>query len=48
MWRANGNPNPCTDLDKILHAHPHLLKEGFGEVLTQALSAAWAWGLETL
>jgi len=23
MWRANGNPNPCTDLDKILQAHPH-------------------------
>jgi len=22
MWRANGNPNPFTDLDKILHAHP--------------------------
>jgi len=24
MWRANGNPNPCTDLDEILHTHPHL------------------------
>jgi len=22
MWRANGNPNPCTDLDEILHAYP--------------------------
>jgi len=21
MWRANGNPNPCTDLDEILHTH---------------------------
>jgi len=32
MWKANGNPNPCMDLDKILHAHPHLSKEGFGAV----------------
>jgi len=30
MWRANGNPNPCTDLDEISHPHPHLSKEGFG------------------
>jgi len=22
MWRVNGKPNPCTDLDEILHAHP--------------------------
>jgi len=29
MWRANGNPNPCSDLDEILHAHPRLSKEGF-------------------
>jgi len=29
MWRANGNPNPCTDLDEILHAHSHLSKGGF-------------------
>jgi len=34
MWRANGNPNPCTNLDEILHAHPHLSVEGFGAVLT--------------
>jgi len=34
MWRANGNPNPCTDLDEILHAHPHLFKEGFYAGLT--------------
>jgi len=34
--RANGNPNPCTDLPKILCAHPHLSKEGFGTVLTLA------------
>jgi len=30
MWRANRNPNPCTDLDEILHTHPNLSKEGFG------------------
>jgi len=29
MWRANGNPNPCTHLDEILHAHHHLSKECF-------------------
>jgi len=38
MWRAKENPNPCTDLDKILHTHPHLSKEGFGGVLTPATS----------
>jgi len=42
MWKANGNPNPCTDLDKIFHAHPHLSKEGFGTGLTPALPP---WGL---
>jgi len=34
MWRANGNPNPCSNLDDILHPHPHLSKEGFGAGLT--------------
>jgi len=34
MWRANGNPNPCTVLDEILHTHPHLSKESFGPDLT--------------
>jgi len=38
MWRANGNPNPCTNLDEILHAHPHLSEEGFGTGLTPAPS----------
>jgi len=33
-WKLNGKPNPCTDLDKILHTHRHLSKEGFGAVLT--------------
>jgi len=30
MWRANENSSPCSDLDKILHEHPHLSKEGLG------------------
>jgi len=34
VWRANGNPNPCTDLDEIFLAHPHLSREGFGAGLT--------------
>jgi len=34
MWRANGDPKPCTDLDEILHAHPDLFKEGFGAGMT--------------
>jgi len=42
MWRANGNPNPCTDLDKILHPHPYLSKKGFGAVLSPAHSSPWA------
>jgi len=36
VWRANGNPNRCNDLDEILHAHPYLSKEGFGASLTSA------------
>jgi len=43
MWRANGNPNPCTNLDEIFHAHPHLSKEGFGVGLTPP-PPPWAWG----
>jgi len=34
MWRGKGNPNPCTNLDEIFHAHPHLSKEGCGAGLT--------------
>jgi len=34
MRRANGNPNPWTDLDKILHTPP---QKGFGSALTLAL-----------
>jgi len=36
VWRANGNPNPCTDSNEILQAHLHLSKEGFGAALTPA------------
>jgi len=38
MWRANGNSNPCTDLDEIFQ-HPHLSKEGFDAGLTPPLSS---------
>jgi len=34
MWRANGNPSSCTDLDEILHAHSFMSKEGFDAGLT--------------
>jgi len=43
-WRANGNPNPYTDLDEILHAHSFMSKEG----LTPHPSHPWAWRPETL
>jgi len=48
MWRANGNANPCTDLDEIFPAHPHLSKEGFGAGLTPTPSLPGPGGLETL
>jgi len=39
MWRANGNPTPCTYLDEVLHAaHPHQFKKGFGASLSSAPS----------
>jgi len=45
-----GNPNPCTDIDEIFHAHPHLSKEDFGAGL---IPGPWPLppgpgGLETL
>jgi len=46
MWRANGNPNPCTDLDEIFHAHPLLSKEGFGPGSTPAPSPPGPGGLK--
>jgi len=48
MWRANGNLNPCTNLDEILHTHPHLPKEGFGVGFIPAPSPFWAWVPKTL
>jgi len=48
MWRANGNPNPCTDLDELLHPHPRLSKEGFGAGLTPRPIYPGLGGLETL
>jgi len=45
MWRANGNPNPCTNLDEILQAHSYLSKEGFDAGLTP-LPPQGLWGLK--
>jgi len=41
MWRANGNPNPCTDLNEILQELIHQSKECSGAGLTSAPSPAW-------
>jgi len=46
MWRANGNSNPCTYLDEILHAHHHLSKEGFVAGLTPTPSTLGLGGLK--
>jgi len=46
MWRAYGNPNPCTDLGEIFHAHTHLSKEGFGAGLTPTPSPLGLGGLK--
>jgi len=48
MWRANGNPKPCTDHDEILYAYPHLSKKGFGPGLTPAPSPPGPGRLQTL
>jgi len=48
MWNANGNPNPCTDLDENFQAHPHLSKEGFGAGLTPSPSPLGRGGLKHL
>jgi len=42
------NPNPCTDPDEILHAHPHLSKEGFGVCLNPTAPPPRPRGLKTL
>jgi len=45
MWKANGNPNPFTDLDEILHTCSYLSKEGFDTGLTPPRpSHSCAWG----
>jgi len=46
MWRANGNPTPCTDLDEILHIHPHLSKKVFGSGLPPAPYSPGPRGLQ--
>jgi len=48
MWRANGNPIPCTDLDEILHTHFYLSKGGFDAGLNPDPLSPWASGPETL
>jgi len=45
MWRANENPNPCTDLNDILQAYPLSVQGSFfGAGLTPPPSAARDWG----
>jgi len=44
---TNGNPNPCTNLDEILHAYPHLFKKGLGEGLLAASSFPRPGGPDT-
>jgi len=44
MWSAIGNPNSCTNLDKILHTYTHMSKEGFGVGLTPTLPP-WVLGV---
>jgi len=46
MWRANGNPNPCPDLDEIFQAHPQLFKEGFVAGLAPTPSPLGLGGLK--
>jgi len=47
-WKVNGNPNPCTDRDEILHAYPHLFRKGFGAGLIPAASPPGPGGPKTL
>jgi len=46
MWRHNGNPNTCANLDEILHTHPHMSKECFGEGLTLPPHSSGQGGLK--
>jgi len=45
MWRANGNLDPCTDLDEILHTYP---QGRFWSRFDPRPLTPWASGLETL
>jgi len=46
MWKVNRNQNPYTDLEKFLHTHPSLSKEGFGAGLTPTPSLLGLGGLK--
>jgi len=43
MWRANGNPNPCTDLDEISDTHSPYV-EGRFWCRFDPSPFPWAWG----
>jgi len=43
MWKGNGNPNPCTELDKIVYAQGR-----FWCSFDPGHIIPWAWGPETL
>jgi len=45
MWRANGNPNPWTDIDEIFHAYPTCPRKVLVQVWPPPPSPP---GLETL
>jgi len=38
MWRANGNPNPCTNLDEILKDIPTCPRKVLVQVLPPPLT----------
>jgi len=45
-WRANGNPNPCTGLDEILHAYSYLAIKDFDAGLTPSPPTPGPGGLK--
>jgi len=46
MWRSNGNPNLCTNLDEILHAHPPAFQGRFWSRFDPAPSPLSLGGLK--
>jgi len=48
MWRAYANPYPCTNLDEILHAHPHLSQERFWFRFDPCPAPHGPWGSKIL